>query len=53
VVEIWRRKRDRDGREKEEWECIDTRTPLRLGKALPLIPFVFHGPRNFLPAVDR
>jgi hypothetical protein len=27
--------------------------PLRLGKPLPLIPFVFHGPRNFLPEVDK
>jgi hypothetical protein len=28
-------------------------TPLRLGKPLPLIPFVFHGPRHSLPEVDK
>ncbi len=38
---------------KAEWTLIETRTPLRLGKPLPLIPFVFHGPRNSLPAVDK
>jgi hypothetical protein len=32
---------------------VEARTPLRLGKPLPLIPFVFHGPRHFLPDVDR
>ncbi len=38
---------------KAEWTLVETRTPLRLGKPLPLIPFVFHGPRNSLPAVDK
>ncbi len=32
---------------------MDQRTPLRLGKPLPLIPFVFHGPRHSLPAVEK
>jgi hypothetical protein len=27
--------------------------PRRLGKALSLIPFVFHGPRHALPEVDK
>jgi hypothetical protein len=36
-----------------EWEKVETRIPLRLGKALPLIPFVFHGPRHSLPTVDK
>ena len=36
-----------------EWKLVETRTPLRLGKPLPLIPFVFHGPRNALPDVDK
>jgi len=52
-VEIWRQKRDGKRRRKVEWEKIETRTPLRLGKPLPLIPFVFHGPRHSLPAVDK
>jgi hypothetical protein len=32
---------------------VERRAPLRLGKALPLIPFVFHGPRHALPEVDK
>ena len=36
-----------------EWVLVDSRIPLRLGKALPLIPFVFHGPRHSRPDVDR
>ena len=38
---------------KAEWTMVETRVPLRLGKPLPLIPFVFHGPRNALPDVDK
>ncbi len=38
---------------KTEWQLVETRTPLRLGKPLPLIPFVFHGPRHSRPDVDR
>jgi hypothetical protein len=40
-------------RGKKKWKLTDTRTPLRLGKPLPLIPFVFHGPRHSLPDVDK
>src|SRR6516165_1190050 len=40
-------------RGKKKWKLTDTITPLRLGKALPLIPFVFHGPRHSLPDVDK
>ena len=40
-------------RGKKKWKLIDTLTPLRLGKPLPLIPFVFHGPRHSLPDVDK
>ena len=35
------------------WELMERRRPLRQGKALDQIPFVFHGPRNALPAVDK
>jgi hypothetical protein len=53
VVEIRRPKKDqRERRDKEEWALVESRVPLRLGKALPLIPFVFHGPRHALPEVD-
>ncbi len=57
VVEIWRPKVLPDGQRKKsskvEWVLVETRIPLRLGKPLPLIPFVFHGPRHSQPAVDR
>ena len=38
---------------KVEWVLVESRVPLRLGKPLPLIPFVFHGPRHSRPDVDR
>jgi hypothetical protein len=40
-------------RGRREWVLVDSRIPLRLGKPLPLIPFVFHGPRHSRPDVDR
>lgn len=51
-VEIWQKRR-KEKRSKLEWVLVETRTPLRLGQALPLIPFVFHGPRHSLPVVDK
>ncbi len=41
------------GRGKREWVLVESRVPRRLGKPLPLIPFVFHGPRHSRPDVDR
>ena len=38
---------------KSQWTLVESRIPLRLGKPLPLIPFVFHGSRNALPDVDK
>jgi Domain of unknown function (DUF4055) len=52
-VEIWRPKENKRKTDKVEWELFETRVPLRLGKPLPLIPFVFHGPRHSRPDVDR
>jgi hypothetical protein len=52
-VEIWRPKENKRKTAKVEWELFETRVPLRLGKPLPLIPFVFHGPRHSRPDVDR
>jgi len=52
-VEVWRRKETKAKRGKPEWVKVETRIPLRLGKPLPLIPFVFHGPRHSLPHVDK
>ena len=57
-VEIWQpetlaRGQTRRKSDKEKWKLIETRIPLRLGKPLPSLPFVFHGPRHSLPAVDK
>jgi len=52
-VEIWRPKEKKRKTDKVEWELFETKIPLRLGKPLPLIPFVFHGPRHSRPDVDR
>lgn len=45
-VEIWQPKEQKKKTDKLEWVLVETKTPLRLGKPLPLIPFVFHGPRH-------
>jgi hypothetical protein len=58
-VEIWQFLSDGQNtsgtrnRGKKKWKLVETVTPLRLGKPLPLIPFVFHGPRHSLPEVDK
>jgi len=58
-VEIWQFLSDGQNtsatrnRGKKKWKLTDTITPLRLGKPLPLIPFIFHGPRHSLPDVDK
>ena len=53
VVEVWRRIEGDAKEPKAEWVLMETRTPVRRGKPLPLIPFVFHGPRHSRPAVDK
>jgi hypothetical protein len=58
VVEIWQREdkalaRGQRRKDKEEWKLVETRIPLRLGKPLPLIPFVFHGPNHSQPVVEK
>src|SRR6185295_10610731 len=50
VVEIWQEVGE--GKNKQ-WLLIDTRVPLRRGKPLPAIPFVFHGPRHSLPTIEK
>ncbi len=52
-VEIWRQESASKKGDKAEWVLTETRTPLRFGKPLPLIPFVFHGSRNSLPSIDK
>jgi hypothetical protein len=53
-VEVWQQRKEWSWRgTKVRWDIVESRIPLRLGKPLPLIPFVFHGPRHSLPAVDK
>jgi hypothetical protein len=56
-VEVWRQEEAAAGRagnkKKVKWVLFEARVPLRLGKPLPLIPFVFHCPKHSLPDVDR
>jgi len=53
MVELWQPKKTQRRGAKIEWQLVGTRIPLRLGKPLPLIPFVFHGPRHSRPEIDR
>lgn len=51
VVEGWREEvpagqKQRSACDKRKWVLSETRTPLRSGKSLPEIPFVFHGLRH-------
>jgi hypothetical protein len=49
-VEIWRQVQA--GR-KREWKLVRSATPLRLGKPLHAIPFVFHGPSHSRAGVEK
>jgi hypothetical protein len=53
-VEVWQPQREWTWRgSKTRWELVESHVPLRLGRPLPRIPFVFHGPRHSLPAVEK
>ncbi len=52
-VEIWTLQDGQTKRSKKQWIKAETRVPLRLGKPLSLIPFVFHGPRNCQECIDK
>ncbi len=49
VVEVWQNV----GKAESDWQMVKRTVPLRNGKPLDRIPFVFHGPRNCLPEVDN
>ena len=53
VVEIWQLRPGRTRQKEKEWQLIRTATPLRLGKPLSAIPFIFHGPAHSRPAVAK
>lgn len=48
-VEIWRK----NNGDKNDYVLLSTYEPKRKGEAIQRIPFVFHGPNNLAPAVDR
>jgi hypothetical protein len=50
VVEIWE---PHASEEETQWICTETYVPRRLGRPLPLIPFVFHGPRHSRLNIDK
>ncbi len=52
-VEVWRTRDQKDESDQSEWEMVESRRVVREGKALGLIPFVFHGPRHSRPEPDR
>jgi len=59
-VELWqpevlprRHKSERKKSDKVKWKLVETRLPLRLGKPLPALPFVFHGPQHSRADVDK
>lgn len=45
VVELWQQTTD-EATKKTEWKLLETKMPLRNGKPLNRIPFVFHGPSD-------
>jgi hypothetical protein len=53
VVEVWQQHPTRKTTGKMEWLLIKTVVPLRRGRPLPFIPFVFHGPRHSRPDIDK
>jgi Domain of unknown function (DUF4055) len=52
-VEIWQLRSGKTRRKEKEWQLIRTLTPLRLGKPLSSIPFIFHGPGHSRPDVAK
>src|SRR5262249_12555 len=53
VVEIWQELPSVTDKDKKEWQLVRSLTPLRLGKPLSSIPFIFHGPSHARPEVEK
>lgn len=61
TVEIWQeveqsiaaKSKGKKSGTKKKFELVATMTPVRRGKTIPEIPFVFHNPNNLLPNVDK
>jgi hypothetical protein len=52
-VELWQLRPAKNRKKEKEWQLITTLTPLRLGKPLACIPFIFHGPAHSRPEVAK
>jgi Domain of unknown function (DUF4055) len=52
-VETWQIRPGKIRKKEKEWQLIRTATPLRLGKPLSAIPFIYHGPAHSRPAVAK
>ena len=53
ITELWRKGVEKGTGDKENWAVVDRRVPLRRGKPLSLIPFVFHGCRDSQASVGK
>lgn len=54
VVEVWQPRREWNWRgQRVKWELVESRVPVRHGRPLPGIPFVFHGPQHSLPDIAK
>lgn len=52
-VELWQLLPGPGRKKEKEWLLVRSLTPLRLGKPLPCIPFIFHGPAHSRPDVAK
>jgi hypothetical protein len=53
VVQRWRQQKKADNDRETEWVLMSRTTPMRHGKPLSSIPFVFHGPTHSRADVER
>jgi hypothetical protein len=52
-VDLWQLAPGKGRKKETEWRLVSTVTPLRLGKPLADIPFIFHGPAHSRPEVSK
>ena len=52
-VEIWQLRPVKGRKKEKEWQLVQSITPLRMGKPLSSIPFVFHGAEHSRPDVVK
>ncbi len=52
-VDLWQLAAGKGRKKEQEWRIVRSVTPLRLGKPLASIPFIFHGPSHSRPEVSK